>query len=153
MTNNDALPTRQSAQIITLSQLLLSNVEIRQDTEGRYCLNDLHKVAGGEARHQVSFFMMNLSTKDLITELEKDHLLGIPSISAKRGVGTYVTRELVYAYATWISASFHLKVIRAYDSLTTQQQQTIVPRTSAELLLAQCQQLVDVERLQASHRI
>lgn len=90
---------------------------IRQDENGRFCLNDLHKAAGGAKKHGASYWLANQQTKDLIAELETT---GNPVITAEgRNGGTYVCKELVYAYAMWISPAFSLKVIRAYDALVT----------------------------------
>ncbi|HHA2501851.1 TPA: KilA-N domain-containing protein [Stenotrophomonas maltophilia] len=96
-----------------MSEMMIAGVQIHRDAGGRYSLNDLHRAAGGEVRHRPATWLQNQQTKDLVTEIEKD---GIPSIQAKQGLGTYVAKELVYAYAMWISPAFHLKVIRAYDA-------------------------------------
>jgi len=97
----------------------IDNLKIRTDEEGRFCLNDLHKAAGNEKRHAPSYWLNNQQTKELIDELETT---GIPVVTAGgRKGGTYVCKELVYAYAMWISAAFHLKVIRAYDALINNQ--------------------------------
>ena len=78
-----------------------------QDTENRYYLNDLHKVVGGEVKNKPANWFLLQSTNELVSELLID---GIPSVSRKTGRngGTYVTRELVYAYTMWINPTFHL---------------------------------------------
>ena len=96
--------------------IAVADVPVRQDADGRYCLNDLHKAAGGENKHRPSLWLENKQTIELVTEVEK---AGIPAIQSKQQVGTFVVRELVYAYAMWISASFHLKVIRTFDAVMT----------------------------------
>lgn len=107
------------------SAMTIADVGIRQDSEGRYSFNDLHRpaVAAGHDYKacQVEHFTSNESTQALIAELQKNGELEIdPYVSmAGRYGGTWGWRELVYAYAMWISAAFHLKVLRAYDAMMT----------------------------------
>ncbi|MBS7349130.1 KilA-N domain-containing protein [Comamonas jiangduensis] len=104
-----------------MTAIVIDTITIRQGSEGRFCLNDLHKAAGGEKAHQPSDFLRQQKTQELITELSNSEdsrskpLLSTPG----RFGGTYVCKELIYAYAMWISPQFHLKVIRAYDRLAT----------------------------------
>ena len=107
--------------------LVIGEFSIRQDEDGRYCLNDLHKASGNAIKHKPSFWLRNEQTQDLISELqncnsqfaaiEKPVNILRGNFSGVKKQGTYVVKELVYSYAMWISAKFHLMVIRAYDSL------------------------------------
>lgn len=99
--------------------LTIAGIGVRRDAAGRYSLNDLHRAAGGAAKHRPGHWLANQQTAALIAEMET---AGIPAVSTAegRGGGTYVAKELVYAYAMWISPAFHLQVIRAYDDLVTQ---------------------------------
>ncbi len=102
--------------------LVIANIQVRQDEVGRYLLNDLHRAAGGTNRHRPKYWLENQQTKELINELA---IGGITPIEAKQRVGTFVCKEMVYCYAMWISPAFHLKVIRAYDQM--QQQPSVMP--------------------------
>lgn len=108
-------------------KLTIANTGIHQDDEGRFSLNDLHKAAGGIAAQQPSNFLRNDQAQALIVEINQSSDLrsdkaGIPALVSRHGgrsPGTFACKELVYAYAMWISPSFHLQVIRAYDALAT----------------------------------
>ena len=95
----------------------IKQLEIKMNAEGMYCLNDLHKASGGADKHKPVHWLANNQTSEIINELEK---VGNPTVkkSAGRYGGTFVCKELVYAYAMWISAKFHLEVIRVFDQQT-----------------------------------
>ncbi len=100
-----------------MAHLIISSKDIRT-LDGLYSLNDLHKATGAENKHRPNYFLNNQQTKELLAEIE---IAEIPAIKAKQGVGTYVCKELVYAYAMWISPKFNLEVIRAFDQAQTEQ--------------------------------
>lgn len=108
--------------------LELGGIHIRRDEAGRYFLNDLHKAAGGKDIDKPTFFFRNTNTSRLVQALrdeltpgQVENLQRVPVkvINGGNARGTYVCRELVYAYAMWISPEFSIKVIRAYDQLAT----------------------------------
>jgi hypothetical protein len=96
-----------------MQNITIGSTKVRRDAQGRYCLNDVHGASGALAKHRPGYFLGNDQTRELVAEIEK---AGIPAISAKQGVGTYACRELVIAYAAWISPKFHLHVLRTYDA-------------------------------------
>ncbi|MCI1244231.1 MAG: KilA-N domain-containing protein [Acetobacter fabarum] len=111
------------------TELTILSTTIHQDAEGRYCLNDCHKAAGGEESKSPNRFARSEGYKALVSELTPD-LAFAPSSIKKGGKspGTYACKELVYAYAMWISPAFHLQVIRAFDALVTGQIPNTAPK-------------------------
>jgi hypothetical protein len=64
---------------------------------GLYCPNNLHRASGGLKKNAPSFWLANKKTKELIKELST---IGKPIVTIEgNGGGTYVCKELVYAYA------------------------------------------------------
>lgn len=101
-----------------MNALTICNTPVRQ-LGGLYSLNDLHAAAGGEKRHQPSDFLRLDQTQALVSEIVNSGNHRSLEITTGRNGGTYACRELVIAYAAWISAAFHLKVIRVFLDATT----------------------------------
>lgn len=101
------------------NMMVIDGVSVKRDVQGRYCLNDLHHASGGEERHKPSNFLRIETTRDLCAEIDRCSDMSIGCVESIRGgvaQGTYVSKELVYAYAMWISPAFNLKVIRTFDA-------------------------------------
>ena len=128
-------------QTCALPIFVVAGIAVKTDTEGRYCLNDFHKAAGGEAKHKPGNWLQGQQTQELVEEIGT---AGIPALVTQRGgstPGTYVCKELVYAYAMWVSPKFHLHVIRTYDLVV--QEQAIRARAELELATAKLGHLQD----------
>jgi len=153
---------------------------VRKDRSGLYCLNDLHKASGGERKHEPGGWLRNDSTKEIIAFLEDEQ----NQILAKRKTdtqncvsnenqvltvikggedseqGTFVCKELVYSYAMWVSAAFHIQVIRTYDKVINQEiqrlKQNVVTHAWAEERLNNVIEMniqLRTDELEAAHKI
>ncbi|WP_049294055.1 KilA-N domain-containing protein [Franconibacter helveticus] len=100
--------------------MVIDGVTVRRDPEGRYCLNDLHRAAGGERRHEPTLWR-NLQQTGELVQLLSDTGIPVSVVKGGAGQGTFVCKELVYSYAMWISPEFNLKVIRTFDAAVNQQ--------------------------------
>lgn len=95
--------------------IVIKGITVIQEQDGLYRLNALHEASGGEKRHQPNNWLRNKQTKALIAALKGE---GRPIteialvINGGDRRGTYVCRELVYAYAMWISPRLCIDAIQ-----------------------------------------
>ncbi|WP_227556822.1 KilA-N domain-containing protein [Acinetobacter johnsonii] len=133
---------------LPVPHIKIDGAEIHRDQHGRFCANDLHQASGGERKKQPQYFLENKQTQDLVQALI-DTGIPVSPVEVVRGglnQGTYVVKELVYAYAMWISAKFHLKVISTFDAAMTQQQLPDLnnPMQLRDLLLGYAEQNIQL---------
>ena len=127
------------------SQINIDGAVIHHDRHGRFCLNDLHQASGGERKNQPQYFLDNVKTQELVQELITTGIpvLPVEVINGGNNRGTYVVKQIVYAYAMWISAKFHLKVINSFDALINHRQQ--IPQSFAAALQLAADQAKKIE--------
>ena len=105
------------------NDLTVLNCSIHGDSQGRFSLNDLHAAAGNLDKDRPTRWLRLGSTQALIQEMssvqkwsdEQNQPLTTKAGPVETGGGTYASRELVIAYAMWISPKFMLKVIETFD--------------------------------------
>ena len=115
------------------------NVNVNQK-DAMYSLNDLEKVAianGTTKDIRPSEWMSLQTTQEAIDILTKENpAIKVIESKAGRYGGTFACKELVYAYAMWVSADFLIHVIRAYDAMhtaSTEEQTRLRDRQTARL--------------------
>ncbi|PHM23699.1 KilA-N domain-containing protein [Xenorhabdus ehlersii] len=116
------------------NQIIISDITIHQDAKGRYSINDLHQASGGERKHEPAAWLRLDQTNELIQEILNTQICVFNPVESRKGRygGTYVCKELVYSYAMWISATFALKVIRAYDNLVNGRINAVESKTTVQ---------------------
>lgn len=102
-----------------MNAVSISNVAIRQISDNLYSLNDLHKASGGRETHKPNNWLRSQQVQDLIAEIQAEGKVAVKTSQGGKNRGTYACKELVYAYATWISAKFFLQVIRTFDAVVS----------------------------------
>lgn len=109
-----------------MAHLIISSKDIRT-LDGLYSLNDLHVVSGASQKHKPANFIRLETTQELIAEIDRCSDLSNTFKSMRGGAdkGTWVCKELVYAYAMWISPKFNLQVIRAFDQAQHQEPEPV----------------------------
>lgn len=111
------MPVTKLPPIITLT-FDGRTVTLNPDENARYNLNALHKASGTSQTKKPSEWIRNSQTADLIEKLSE---VGIPATVSRRGgargnTGTWAIREVVFAYAEWISADFHKAVLETFSA-------------------------------------
>lgn len=102
-----------------MKELIINNMHITTDEEGRYSLNDLHKASGGDNKHKPSLFYRSNSFLEVVNILTAQNRAFEPIVKkqGRYNGGTWVCKELVYKYAMWVNAEFEVKVIQTFDSI------------------------------------
>lgn len=89
---------------------------LTSDAEGMFNLNDLHRASGGTAAKRPGSWLRTQQAFEFIKVYSDAQICAtVVKRGGARGTqGTWGIEQVVYAYATWISAEFHHAVIEAF---------------------------------------
>jgi len=107
----------------TTTALSIVGVSVRQDSYGRFSLNDLHKaaIANGKASQsqRPANFLKSEPVKAFVSELDSDatQIASVESVKGGKNQGTYAAELVAIRYAGWIDPSFEITVYRTFQAV------------------------------------
>ncbi len=122
--------------------LTINAVIISKTSNDLYSANDLHKASGGKDSKAPSKFTILKRTKDLIDQIMTTGRILPPleSVIGDSG-GTFMCKELLLGYASWLSPQVDLAVIQGFlsiyenpDQLVEQATKMLPPGISAIII-------------------
>lgn len=113
-----------------MSTLNINGTPIPVSDRGLYNINVVHQASGGMKPDRPGYFLATKQSKEMVQKLKA---AGIPATELRAGIGTFVAKPLVIAYAMWLSVDFALKVIQAYDASINKVDDGELDRIRAEL--------------------
>ncbi|NBB68516.1 P22AR C-terminal domain-containing protein [Mannheimia haemolytica] len=119
-----------------MSNLTILNTTISQH-DNLFNLKDLHRISGNEKKHEPYLFIRLDTTQTLVSAIQAEGTATpIKTLRGTQG-GTYACKEIVIAYAAWISPQFHLVVLRAFLNQleNSQNNQQIAPLVEPKITM------------------
>ncbi|EPZ01077.1 P22AR C-terminal domain-containing protein [Mannheimia haemolytica] len=119
-----------------MSNLTILNTTISQH-DNLFNLKDLHRISGNEKKHEPYLFIRLDTTQALVSAIQAEGTATpIKTLRGTQG-GTYACKEIVIAYAAWISPQFHLVVLRAFLNQleNSQNNQQIAPLVEPKITM------------------
>lgn len=106
-----------------MTEIVVFDTKIKQDENGRYSLNDLHKAAMAKGHatisHRPAGYLRNANVKAFIDELDLEarNCASVKSIKGGKNQGTYATELVALRYAGWISAKVEVEVYKTFQKV------------------------------------
>lgn len=129
-----SVPNSESPKASQDNAVRIGNIVIKQDAEGRYCLNDVHRAGGANPNKRPSDWLKSDGTQRFVQELGKGGILPLVSVKGGATPGTYATKLAVFKYAGWISPEFEVHVYNTFDKVVTGQYRPVSPEETNERL-------------------
>ncbi len=96
-----------------MKELKIAGIKISQNENGLWSANDLHKASGGLDKDKPVHFLGNARTQRFVEILKVENPTFIET-NYGAGGGTFMCKELLIQYASWLSPEIDLEVTRAF---------------------------------------